>query len=240
LERARYSSSHLNGRGAGAAPQADLVIDSGGNLYGTTPAGGATGNGVVFRLSLVGIETVLHSFCSKPLCRDGHSPVAGLHADKHGDLYGTTASGGAQDFGVVFELSPPIPPATARKETVLYSFKGGPSDGNDPEADLIADGAGNLYGTTFAGGASSACLGGCGVAFKLSPPIPPATLWKETVLHIFKGSDGGGPPAGLIADSSGNLYGTTELGGASGSGCGGSGCGTVFKIMGAGFAPRAP
>jgi uncharacterized repeat protein (TIGR03803 family) len=158
----------------GNNPVAGLIADGAVNLYGTTPAGGASGNGLVFRLSLGGIETVLHSFCSKPLCKDGHSPDAGLYADKHGNLYGTTASGGALNFGVVFELSPPIPPATA---------------------------------------------------------------WQETVLHIFKGSDGGGPLAGLYADKHGNLYGTTALGGASGSGCGGSGCGTVFKITDAGFVP---
>jgi uncharacterized repeat protein (TIGR03803 family) len=122
----------------------------------------------------------------------------------------------------VFKLSP------GGTETVLYSFKGG-SDGSGPAAGLIADSSGNLYGTTYLGGAfASGCNGifadlGCGVVFKLSPG------GTETVLHTFTGgSDGGVPSGGLIADSSGNLYGTTSRGGASGRSP--SGSGVVFKL----------
>jgi len=116
-------------------------------------------------------------------------------------------------------------------ETVLYSFRGGPSDGANPLGGLIADSSGNLYGTTTGGGAPGCSFFniafGCGVVFKLSPS------GTETVLHTFTGSDGGSdgaiPTAGLIADSSGNLYGTAPLGG--GARCyGGFGCGVVFKV----------
>jgi uncharacterized repeat protein (TIGR03803 family) len=152
-------------------------------------------------------ETVLHSFTGS----DGAFPLAGLIADSAGNLYGTTVSGGTggcsqgAGCGVVFKVSP------SGTETVLYSFTGG-SDGAFPEAGLIADRAGNLYGTTNRGGGS-----GGGVVFKLS------SSGTETVLYSFTGgSDGRNPQAGLIADSAGNLYGTTEGGG--------SGNGVVFKL----------
>jgi uncharacterized repeat protein (TIGR03803 family) len=118
----------------------------------------------------------------------------------------------------VFQLDP------SGTLTVLYNFTGG-SDGANPHA-LIADAAGNLYGTTQNGGAPASCPGGCGTVFQLTPS---GTL---NVLHIFTGSDGASPPAGLslIADAAGNLYGTTALGGA-GTGCiGGGACGTVFEL----------
>ena len=197
----------FTGGSDGAVPAAGLIADSSGNLYGTTSSGGASGNGVVFKLSPDGTETVLHSFTGS----DGSVPVAGLIADSSGNLYGTTSRGGASGNGVVFKLSP------EGTETVLHSFTGG-SDGANPQAGLIADSSGNLYGTTSGGGAS-----GNGVVFKLSP------AGTETVLHSFtRGYDGANPQAGLIADSSGNLYGTTSSGG--GSGCAGTGCGTVFKV----------
>ena len=211
--------SFTGGVGDGIFPFAGLIADSAGNLYGTTNQGGAANDGVVFKLSPGGIETVLYSFCGKPGCSDGAGPGAGLIADRHGNLYGTTPGGGAANAGVVFKLSP------GGIETVLYSFCGKPgcSDGAGPGAGLIADRLGNLYGTT-GGGGGPGCDGlGCGVVFKLSPPIPPATKWTETVLHSFVGSDGGRPSSGLIADSKGNLYGTTGVGGASDRG-------VVFKL----------
>jgi uncharacterized repeat protein (TIGR03803 family) len=209
----------------GANPQAGLIADSSGNLYGTTEGGGASSEaGVVFKLSPSGTETVLYSFCSKPSCSDGAFPVAGLIADRAGNLYGTTSGGGAilpgsSGGGVVFKLSP------RGTETVLYSFCSKPScsDGANPDAGLIADRSGNLYGTTSGGGASS-----LGVVFKLSPSR------TETVLYSFCSkpscSDGRDPEAGLIADSSGNLYGTTAAGGASSDG-------VVFELTGTGFRP---
>ncbi|MGA7384143.1 MAG: choice-of-anchor tandem repeat GloVer-containing protein [Methylocella sp.] len=215
--------SFTGGVGDGIFPFAGLIADSAGNLYGTTNQGGGSecnglGCGVVFKLSPGGSETVLHSFCSLPGCRGGANPVSGLIADRAGDLYGTTPGGGAANDGVVFKLSP------GGTETVLYSFCGKPgcSDGAGPGAGLIADRHGNLYGTTGGGGGSGCGGVGCGVVFKLSPPILPATKWTETVLHTFAGSDGAGP-GGLIADSKGNLYGTTSYGGASDGG-------VVFKL----------
>ncbi len=216
----------FTGGNDGSGPSG-LIADSSGNLYGTTTYGGAfrCGDefsqqcGVVFKLSPSGTLTVLHSFMF--LGGDGNSPFAGLIADGSGNLYGTTLDGGASasmfqlGCGTVFKVTP------GGTETVLHSFTGGPSDGANPRAGLIADSSGNLYGTTEFGGASGpgCAVGvGCGVVFKLSPG------GTETVLHSFTGgSDGGGPAAGLIADSSGNLYGTTGGGGASNAG-------VVFKL----------
>lgn len=120
-------------------------------------------------------------------------------------------------------------------ETVLYAFTGG-KDGGAPQAGLIADAAGNLYGTGSLGGGSSNCSGGCGVVFELSPPATSTGKWSETVLYPFKGgTDGATPVAGLLSDASGALYGTTVAGGS--SNCT-NGCGTVFKLIPPGTAGR--
>jgi len=118
--------------------------------------------------------------------------------------------------GVVFELSPPTLGQTAWTETALYAFHG-VHDGYYPSASLIADGSGNLYGTTVQGGAS-----GDGIAFELSPPANGGTKWNETVLYTFSGAGGEFPGGGLLADGTGNLYGTASSGG--------SGTGVVFKL----------
>ncbi|MGH9205494.1 MAG: choice-of-anchor tandem repeat GloVer-containing protein, partial [Acidimicrobiales bacterium] len=214
----------------GYGPNGPLIADSSGNLYGTTYSDGASGNGVVFKLTPGGTYTVLHTFTGGS---DGANPAGDLIADSSGNLYGTTRGGGASGSGcggfgcgTVFKLSP------GGTLTVLYSFTGG-SDGEGPVGNLIADSKGNLYGTTLLGGGPGCGQFGlgCGVVFKLSPS------GTETVLHIFTGgSDGGAPFAGLIADSSGNLYGTTFQGGAL-TACNGVGCGVVFKLAGAGFVP---
>ncbi len=148
--------------------------------------------------------------------RRGH-PLAGLIADSQGNLYGTTSAGGANKYGTVFELTP------AGVETVLYNFCFTPNCNNGvfPQAGLIADSQGNLYGTTLEGGVS-----GYGTVFELSPPAVTGGAWSITVLHAFteQGSDGSYPLAGLIADTSGNLYGTTTNGGSA------AGYGTVFEL----------
>ena len=209
----------------GGHPVAGLIADAAGNLYGTTQNGGDGGYGTVFRLDPSGTLIVLHSFTGGS---DGGTPVAGLIADEAGNLYGTTSAGGdrtncAAQFidgcGTVFQLDP------SGTLNVLYNFTGG-SDGGNPDAALIADAAGNLYGTTQNGGAPESCNrpAGCGTVFQLTPS---RTL---NGLHIFTGSDGAYPPAGLLADAAGNLYGTT-YGGGTGTGCiGGGACGTVFEL----------
>lgn len=205
-------------------PEAGLIQDAAGNLYGTTYSGGASGSGgVVFKVDATGLYTVLYSFCSTTSCTDGWGPLGGLVQDAAGNLYGTVSAGGAYNQGAVFKLD------TAGHETVLYSFCPAPSgsncpDGGDPAAGLIQDITGNLYGTTFWGGAN-----GYGMMFKLAAPAQQGGTWIETLLYSFCSvggtncTDGRNPQAGLIQDAAGNLYGTASRGGASGAG-------TVFQL----------
>ncbi len=187
----------------GALPEGSLIEDKAGNFYGTTIAGGADGNGAVFKLAPHGKESVLHSFTGGS---DGANPVAGVIQDGKGNLFGTTFQGGTTSYGVVFEIAPD------GSETVLHTFSGG-MDGINTFAGLIKDGAGNLYGTTIAGGS-----GAYGTVFRLTPG------GKESVLYSFtSGSDGALPAAGVIMDRSGNLYGTTRDGGADNDG-------VIFKL----------
>ena len=220
----------------GAYPQAGLVFDTDGNLYGTTYQGGAYKyGGVVFKLAPnpdgTWTESVLHSFTGGA---DGWEPVAGLILDATGNLYGTTGGGGVLEngnrHGVVFKLTPSSDGTWT--ESVLHSFTGH-ADGGDgayPSARLIFGEAGNLYGTTFNGGGSTACayyFTGCGVVFKLAPN--PDGTWTESVLYSFTGyADGAEPDAGLILDAAGNLYGTTYEGGYGTPG--GHGHGVVFEL----------
>jgi uncharacterized repeat protein (TIGR03803 family) len=208
----------------GGYPEAGVIQDAKGNLYGTTAAGGGAGCyhgcGVVFKLSKTGKETVLYRFTGG---RDGASPYAGVIRDDQGNLYGTTYGGGAHGQGTVFRLS------NTGKETVLCSFcsKSNCADGAQPEAGVIQDAEGNLYGTTNGGGGFSNCnsLNGCGTVFKLD------TKGEETVLHGFTGgADGAEPEAGVILDSLGNIYGTAVYGGNLNCGDSGWGCGVVFKL----------
>jgi hypothetical protein len=160
---------------------------------------------------------------------DGRSPSGQLIADHAGNLYGATEFGGIADNGVVFELSPPAAKGGKWTQTVLYSFKGG-SDGLAPNAGLVFDGAGNLYGTTFDGGN---CHYYCGVIFRLAPPSSPGGAWTEAVLHAFGGvnsSDGGAPTGSLVFDKAGNLYGTTEFGGNVVCTNNPGPCGVVFQL----------
>lgn len=213
----------FNGEPDGANPTAGVIADSEGNLYGTTYNGGAFGYGAVYEILVSGYEMVLYSFTGG---RDGAYPVGGLIRDAQGNLYGTTRFGGSTGSscvngslgcGVVFVVSP------EGKERILYGFTGG-SDGSEPYSALIRDSAGNLYGTTLIGGLSGGCQGtGCGVVFKL------ARAGEETVLYTFGGSpDGALPVAGLVRDSAGNLYGTTQQGG--NPGCYFGTCGVVFEV----------
>ena len=143
--------------------------------------------------------------------------------DAKGNLYGTTIYGGAYGesdggwgHGTVFELSPPVTAGDKWTETVLHSFGASETDGTNPYAGLMMDASGNLYGSTYWGGAYTSCTGeGGGTAFELSPPTTVGGKWTETVLHSFGATcnDGVWPYAGLIMDAKGNLYGTTWAGG---------------------------
>ena len=196
---------NFTGGADGGSPRSGLIRDSAGNIYGTTEYGGASGQGTVFKVDATGTESVLYSFTGGT---DGASPIGSLVRDSAGNLYSTTFSGGASGVGVVFKLD------TRGKETVLHSFAGG-TDGQYPWAGLVRDSDGGLYGTTFYGGASN-----YGVVFKVD------AAGTETVLYSFTGgADGGNPTAGVIRDSAGNLYGTTNIGGAPGMGYG-----VVFEL----------
>jgi uncharacterized repeat protein (TIGR03803 family) len=275
----------FKGGSDGAGPDGALMLDGSGDLYGTTVAGGGTGCdgygcGTVFKLAPDGKETVLYAFQGGS---DGFQPVSNIVMDQSGNLYGTTAAGGAynsdcssEGCGTAFELQP-----NGTKIT-LYQFQGG-TDGEGPTGPLIADSAGNLYGTTEGG--DGCALGGCGIVFELTPGGQESILYafqggadglgpfggvvmdgagnlygttgfggantsgvvfevpagggSENVLYSFRGgSDGALPVAGVVRDSNGNLYGTTEIGGGSGKGCKhvqfGAGCGTVFELTPAG------
>jgi uncharacterized repeat protein (TIGR03803 family) len=203
--------------GDGANPYDGLVQDPKGNLYGTMLNGGSSsacsgGCGVVFKINTAGKEKVLHSFSAGT---DGANPFAGLVRDAEGDLYGTTNSGGSYGQGTVFELE------HTGKEKVLYTFTGEADGGQPLLGYLVRDAKGNLYGTTVRGGASS-CSFLCGTVFELE------RNGKERALYGFSGgTDGANPYAGLVRDAEGNLYGTTNQGGA-------AGYGTVFKLDKAG------
>lgn len=197
----------------GQGPDGGVIFDASGNLYGTTASGGSSSWGTVFELSPVfgggWTETVLHSFTGAP---DGANPKTSLVMDGAGNLFGTTTGGGSASGGCVFELSPN---GVGWTESVLFNFPG--TNGLEPYGSLIFDAAGNLYGTTPDGGA-----GGVGTVFELSPG---SSGWTETLLHQFNKHQGGETPVGgLTFDSTGNLYGTTDGGGA-------AGLGTAYKLV---------
>lgn len=190
---------NFQGGNDGAAPSAGLVFDRAGNLYGTTISGGPSLDGTVFQLTRSSgswTESVIHRFGGK----DGAYPVDSLVLDDAGSLYGTTVFGGRFSGGTVFQLAPSDDAFT---ETVLYEFTGR-NDGIDPEAALILDQKGALYGTTMAGN-----------VFTLSPPASGDTKWSLKVIYTF----GGGPNSGqlsagtLLAAGNGVLYGTQKFGG---------------------------
>jgi uncharacterized repeat protein (TIGR03803 family) len=205
----------------GVAPVGGLIQGSDGNFYGTTYYGGQCDAGVAFRVTPTGAESVLYAFTSGTVegcggITDGANPNSGLTLGTDGNFYGTTLGGGASatdlsnGLGTVFKMTP------AGIETVLYSFKGGSSDGAGPAGGVTQASDGNFYGTTGAAGAYDQ-----GTVFKI-------TLGGvETVLYSFDGNvNGEGSSAGLIQASDGNFYGT--------AGGGGYGDGTVFKITLAG------
>jgi uncharacterized repeat protein (TIGR03803 family) len=192
----------------GAWPIA-VIRGANGNTYGVTQLGGSFDYGTVFEMNGAGKKTLLHTF----LGSDGLYPAGGLMQDSAGNLYGTTADGGAAEgggcehgCGTIFKID------TTGKQTVLYAFTG-KTDGSGPDAVLIRDPADNLYGTTGYGGSPSCFVGlGCGVIFKLDQTD------KETVLYTFTDKTDGQNPAGVVRDGLGNLYGVTYSGGTSSNG----------------------
>ncbi|MGA2738744.1 MAG: choice-of-anchor tandem repeat GloVer-containing protein [Bryobacteraceae bacterium] len=133
----------FTGGSDGERPYAGVVGDSAGNLYGTAYLGGTYDAGIVYKVDATGQETVLYTFTGGA---DGGMPIAGVTLDSAGNLYGCASAGGSAHDGVVFKLDP------TGHETVLHSFTGSPSDGAGPQAALLLDSAGNLYGTTYSGG----------------------------------------------------------------------------------------
>lgn len=216
----------------GSSPYAGLSMDRGGNLYGTTSAGG-TGYGAVFELSRRGSGWVFRPLYSFAGGTDGEGPVARVIIGPNGTLYGTTYAGGVSGCsggygcGTVFNLRPS--PNVCRSalcswvETVLYRFNGGSDGANPLLGDIVLDQAGSLYGTTENGGGVGCSGSGCGTVFELSPV---AGGWTEKILYSFtgEGSDGANPFAGLTFDRGDvHLYGTTKFGGIASNG-------TVFQL----------
>jgi uncharacterized repeat protein (TIGR03803 family) len=208
----------------GFEPQGDLILDQAGNIYGTTLNGGSQacnnsgqlGCGVVYEVIATKDggwdETLLFAAQGGSA---GSEPIGGVVFDPSGNLYGALEATGPFNWGLIFQLSPSGP---GWKEQSAYIFSGG-SNGGVPEAGLIADASGNVYGTTRFGGINS-----CGTVFQLTPS---GGGWSLNTIYTFPGQpDGCGPQAKLIMDASGSLYGTTEFGG---QGFGG-GAGTVFKL----------
>jgi uncharacterized repeat protein (TIGR03803 family) len=226
----------FQGGSDGAFPQAGLVFDRAGNLFGTTSAGGFNGTclnepgcGTVFELTPPAqqggnwTESVLWVFGNGV---DGADPRANLIIDQTGNLYGTAHIGGTFGGGTVFELSPPSAPGGSWTETTLHSFTGllGTDDGYNPVAGLAYDKAGNIYGTTPLGGQYSALCpapAGCGIVFRLRPSS--GGTWTEKVLYAFQGGSDGISPGGNLLVFQQSLVGTTEGGGQNDQG-------TVFQV----------
>ena len=197
----------------GSGPGARVTVDPSGNIYGMTPTGGAYGLGTIYKIRQDNGASdlqVIHAFTGGA---DGASGSAGRMILRHGHIYGAATTGGTYGSGVVFELRPRGRGAWDFR--TIYSFRGQP-DGSFPYGALLFDRLGNIYGTTYYGGAN-----GIGSVYQLSPRT--IGEWNESVLYSFQGgSDGNSPISNLVDDGVGNLYGTTSEGG--------SGSGTIFKL----------
>lgn len=193
----------LGGENDGADPVSGVIRDSAGNLYGTaTQAGSENYNGAVFELMPnsdgTWTESIIYGFPGD----GGYYPIGPLTLDAAGNLYGTASQGGLYGNGTVFKLTPS---GDSWTQTTLYDFTGG-KNGGSPANGLAFDVAGNLYGTTQYGGTDTV-----GNVFKLAPTNG---YWNFSMLHSFTGGpDGGYPDGNLAIDTSGNLYGTTQVGG---------------------------
>jgi uncharacterized repeat protein (TIGR03803 family) len=194
----------------GADPVAGLVQAADGDLFGTTQAGGVTGDGTVFKVTASGAFEMIYSFCSLGECADGALPADGLVQDANGDFYGTTSQGGINfDFGTVFKIT------SGGALTTLHNFcvQARCPDGGVPFGALALGANGNFFGTTSQGVAGSAS----GTVFEITPS------GRLSTLHTFNGADGQQSVAGMALARDGSFYGTTFYGGASEDG-------TIFKI----------
>lgn len=232
----------------GANPLADLVIGTGGVLFGTTSQGGSVSNsngtfanwGTVFELTPAGggtwTESVIYTFTGGS---DGGTPESPVILGLGGVLYGSTFWGGAtlgcpeggypQGCGVVYQLAPPSGGGTTWTQTVLHTMTGHSPDGAHPYRNMILNSGGTLFGTTYSGGANiNVCFPdsytGCGTAFVLRPPKTQGGTWTKANVAVFPGTPDGGIPNGLILGTGGVMFGTTAIGGNAG------GYGTVFQI----------
>jgi uncharacterized repeat protein (TIGR03803 family) len=200
----------------GFGPGGGVVFDPSGNVYGMTPDGGADSEGTIYEVWHAGRqwhEKVIHAFTGGT--DGGVGSLGSLLRDRAGNLYGVTEIGGAHGNGTVFKLH-----ATSKKQwklTTLYAFKG-TSDGGSPYGGLVADGAGDLYGTTYYGGAN-----GLGTVFELAASAH--GRYRERVLYSFQGYSDGSSPTATLVFQNGELYGTTSAGGGS------CGCGTIFEVV---------
>ena len=219
-----YSFCSQSGCTDGSNPYAGVVQATNGDFYGTTGYGGAncapTGCGTIFKMTPSGTLTTLYSFCSQSGCTDGEYPFGALVQATNGNLYGTTRFGGANgNYGTVFKITP------GGTLTTLYSFcsQSGCTDGYFPNTPLVQATNGDLYGTTYGGGAN----GNYGTVFKIAPGGTLTTLYSFCSQSGC--TDGDSSLAGLVQDTNGDLYGTTWEGGANDVGCS-QGCGTVFRL----------
>jgi uncharacterized repeat protein (TIGR03803 family) len=220
---------NFNGSNGNYVSQGGVIADANGNLFGLTETGGAYGYGTVFEISktaggYASAPTTLVSFNMS----DGGVPDGGLIVDANGNLFGTTAYGGAYGDGTVFEVAKTTT-GYASTPTILASFDGG--DGEFPLASLIADASGNLFSTTQIGGASyvSSTSPGIGTVFEIAKTVGVYADTPTTLVN-FDGGNGDRSEAPLLADAGGNLYGTTTYGGASYASQTSPGYGTVFEI----------
>jgi uncharacterized repeat protein (TIGR03803 family) len=203
----------------GSNPQAGLIADKNGILYGVTVFGGVTvlrvrapNNGVAFTLTppaTIGGKRTTRVVWTFGGGKQGGNPSTSIMMQANGALYGALESGG-DGYGIIYALGTWW--VEELQEKVLYKFKGG-ADGDGPSGQLIMDASGALYGTTVSGGGNDNCDGGCGTVFKLTPPAPGRAAWTKLVIDRFPGNTLGGKPlAGLIMNAGGDLFGTTQGG----------------------------
>jgi uncharacterized repeat protein (TIGR03803 family) len=212
-ERVLHSFSYDKDGKDGCDPEAGLTMDAASNLYGTTVIGGTHGGGTVFGLKAKATggwrEGVLHSFYSGDgYDPEGANPSGGLIFDSAGNLYGAAYGGGSLGCGTVFVLTPKLGGGWRAGALHTFAFRINGKDGCNPQAGLTFDSAGNLYGTTYAGGSHD-----YGTVFALKPNAGGGAA--EGILHSFNDNneDGYYPEASVTLDSAGNLYGTTLDGG---------------------------